>query len=378
MTVPVVVVVVLMVGGTVGKQHVHPVRDRLNAREQVFLCGLLAARKVHDQRLAADSSPAVAIEIPGILVVVGSLDPELTESLSKTVFQGNVWQAKSVFVTNLHRIFAHNQPRSFLRTVAHDSATDTTSNAIRTAVAKQVGFIYSSKCFTEFSEFTEFVNILLSDTDSCVRTSIAVSLSSLPQSLSPFVESSLIILLNDDDMDVKMAALQSVASTGVGIEAAAANLAELIKFSNWRVKKGISEMVPRIAETMAAASFDREMMPLVRDLFEDEAADVRTAITKTLPALVSKFGIAWRNSSVTTMIAKAYTSPDYQLRKSAITAITELQMTIEMSEIIEEAARDPVPNVRMVLARELPRESQILKLLQTDADPDVAFYASRR
>ena len=49
-----VMVVMLMVGGAVGEEHVHPVRDCFNNREQILLRGFFAAREVYDQRLSTD------------------------------------------------------------------------------------------------------------------------------------------------------------------------------------------------------------------------------------------------------------------------------------------------------------------------------------
>ena len=66
------------------------------------------------------------------------------------------------------------------------------------------------------------------------------------------------------------------------------------------------------------------------------------------------------------------------LRKSAISAIVVLEMTNEFKTIMDQAVKDPVPNVRMVLARELPRNSKLLATLAKDSDPDVAFYASKK
>jgi hypothetical protein len=49
----------------------------------------------------------------------------------------------------------------------------------------------------------------------------------------------------------------------------------------------------------------------------------------------------------------------------------------EVPEVVEGAARDPVSNVRLTLARELPRGSPALDALRKDQDPDVAFFAGR-
>ena len=55
-----VMVVMLMVGGAVGEEHVHPVRDCFNNREQVLLRGFFAAGEIYDQRLSADSRRTAA------------------------------------------------------------------------------------------------------------------------------------------------------------------------------------------------------------------------------------------------------------------------------------------------------------------------------
>ena len=328
--------------------------------------------------LAADKSAAVAIEVPEALIVLGGLKPELALSLSETVFTSETWQARAVLVSSLDKIFAKNPPKKFLKDVATTASVDTTTSVVRASIARQVGFIYKSGCFEKFDDFSQFVTSLITDSDATVRAAVATALASLPQDVSKFIDSSLATLLNDDELDVKMAAVQSVAATGIGIKAASNDLSELICESNWRVKKGIAELTPKIAATMDAAGFNKEILPIVKSLLGDEAADVRSAMISALPALVTKFGAKWRDAELTKIITGLYESPDYMLRKSAISAIVVLEMTNEFKTIMDQAVKDPVPNVRMVLARELPRNSKLLATLAKDSDPDVAFYASKK
>jgi HEAT repeat protein len=65
------------------------------------------------------------------------------------------------------------------------------------------------------------------------------------------------------------------------------------------------------------------------------------------------------------------------MRKTAISAIIKLGLEAELAELIQKAADDPVANVRIVLAKELPRNSELLDRLKRDPDPDVADYASK-
>ena len=330
--------------------------------------------------LAADKSAAVAIEVPESLIVLGSLKPDLALTLSETICTSEIWQARAVLVSSLDKIFTKNPPKKFLKDVATTASMDTTSSVVRASIARQVGFIYSSGCFDQFDDFSQFVSVLITDSEVSVRAAVATSLASLPQDLSSFIDKSVTTLLSDDELDVKMAALQSVASSGIGIKAAANDLSELIRFSGWRVKKGIAELTPKLAATMKEPAFTSDILPIVKALLGDEAADVRTAMVSALPALVAKFGAKWRDAQLAKIITGLFDSPDYMLRKTAISAIVALELTNEkeFEAIISRAATDTVPNVRMVLARELPRGAKILATLAKDSDPDVAFYASKK
>ena len=328
--------------------------------------------------LAGDKSAAVAIEVPEGLIVLGGLKPELALSLSETVFTSETWQARAVLVSSLDKIFAKNPPKKFLKDVATTASMDTAASVVRASIARQVGFIYKSGCFDKFDDFSQFVSVLITDSEASVRQAVATAIAALPQDISQFIDNSLATLLSDDELDVKMAALQSVAATGIGIKAAANDLSELIQFSGWRVKKGIADLTPKLAATMDAATFTKEILPIVKSLLNDEAADVRSAMIAALPVLVTKFGAKWRDAELTKLINALFDSPDYMLRKSAVSAIVALQMTNEFQSVLDRAAKDPVPNVRMVLARELPRNSKLLATLAKDSDPDVVFYASKK
>jgi hypothetical protein len=94
--------------------------------------------------------------------------------------------------------------------------------------------------------------------------------------------------------------------------------------------------------------------------------------------VVKKFGPEWRDKAIVPIVKALFDAVDYMMRKTAITAILELGIVSECADLLKKAAEDPVPNVRLVLARDLPRsEASVLAILQKDPDPDVAFFASR-
>jgi HEAT repeat protein len=77
------------------------------------------------------------------------------------------------------------------------------------------------------------------------------------------------------------------------------------------------------------------------------------------------------------MIRDGITSGDFHVRKTAISAILKLGLEVQLADLIQKAAEDPVANVRIVLAMELPRNSEVLNKLKADPDRDVADYASK-
>lgn len=327
--------------------------------------------------LSKDESAAVSIELPQSIALIAKANPSLALSVSETIFNTEIWQSKSVLLDYLDQIFQSNPPKEFLKKVAKVSISDP-HNVIRASIARLIAFIYNSGCLP-FEEFQKFVTSLISDSESCVRIAVAQSLGKMkPIKKGSFDESTLDTLLNDEELDVRMEALKSVAATGKAISLAAKNLSELLTIASWRTKRNVADLFPSIANIYDDKKFNSEMMPIVKALLTDDANDVREEMCKILNDLVKKYGAKWQKDTIYPLINELVTSPDYQLRKTAIQSIASISAFDDFKSALETLAKDSVPNVRMVLARSLPRGNTLLNTLKNDSDQDVNSCANQQ
>ena len=326
--------------------------------------------------LAKDDSAAVAIEVPVSLSLIAPTNYDLALKASETIYKTDIWQAKSVLISYIDSIFKDKPPKDFLKQIISTAQVDQ-ENVIRASIARQIPFIYKSGCIP-FDQFQQFVMSLISDSENCIRIAVAEALGRTPATKSSFDENSLTALLSDEELEVRMEALKSVAISGKAISSAAKNLKDLITLSNWRIRKGVVSLLPKIANIYDQKKFNSEMLPILKSLLNDEASHVRNEATGILVDLVKKYGDKWEKSSLFPLINDLAASSDYMLRKTAIEAITAISCFDQFSAVLENLSKDSVPNVRMVLARSLPRNSSLLEKLKNDVDQDVKDCAAQR
>ncbi|KAH0790526.1 ARM repeat-containing protein [Histomonas meleagridis] len=327
--------------------------------------------------LSKDNSPSVLIELPNALCSLPASESSLKLSISETILGTNIWQAKSVLISNIDKIFSNTVPKDFLKALSQKSSTDLL-NTIRASIARQLPYIYESNCFPDFNSFKDFSTPLLSDRDNNVRLSIAESLGQMPKAPKEFLDSSLTLLLGDSDQNVKLAALKSVALTGCALKAASQRLVQLTRINNWRVKRSVALLISEIALTMDKNAFKNDVMKTVRNLLMDDANEVREAIIVGLKGVIKEYGNDWTKENLIPLIEELYKSIDYQLRKTAVEAIIRLGLENEMKNVLENAVDDPVTNVRLVLAKELKKGTKLLEKLKNDDDEDVRYFAATK
>ena len=332
--------------------------------------------------LSDDESSAVAIEVPISISLVAENDPDLGLSCSIKLFGTSSWQAKAVLISYIDKIFAKNFSKkevlSFLKKVANETTTDQ-SSVVRTAIARQMVFLSKTKCMSN-DEFNQFLQNLVADSETCVRTAVATEIGLLPKNATKSdVEDTVInTLLSDEEVEVRMEALKSIAVSGKAIKHISSNLSDLLSINNWRVRNSIVKLLPQMSQVLDEKKFDQIVFPVLKSLISDEASDVRHETVTQLPSLVKKYGKKWETSKIYPLIKELSSSPDYQNRKTAIEAVLILNAQDQLSNVLESACNDPVPNVRLVLAKNLPRNSKLLSKLKNDADKDVSEYASKQ
>lgn len=371
---------------------------------------------------------------------------EFVVECCKKVFDSNVWQAQSVLISYLDQIFllkyrststntsSSNSSSSssgsqsarrrsvsyslitlpkialrFIRSVSKSCASkkgeEDGENVIRASIARQLSFIFRSRCFDkDKDEFEQFARSLITDINPEVRQAAAESIGGIftnrrggDEAVPSFIDGCLSDLLNDNEIDVKLGALKSIAESGIVINAASKNLRELIIDDNkndidedtgcktphkisWRMRKNIAELIPKMASKVDQNQFEKlKLIEIVKLLILDDADNVRRATVEALKQLSSKYGEDWTNKVVVPIVNDCFfkTKNDYNLRKTAVEAAITLRLKDGCKDLLKAAVSDPVPNVRLVLAKRLPRSStHLLAKLMKDEDQDVAYFAS--
>jgi hypothetical protein len=318
--------------------------------------------------LAKEEAVSVVVEIPPVLVLLAEIAPEFVLSTSQIILGSPVWQARAVLIENLPRLFPRSVPPEFVRKVTLFQPL----SAIRAAIARQLPFVFASGALEDFGQFALAV---VGDTDAAVRAAGAAALGTLPETAVNDATPALEIALRDPDPRVQIAAFQGVAKSGFALEAAALSFAEVAILSPWRTKVSLARILPQLVGRIDGETFAQALQALLTD----GAANVRRASIETLKELVQKVGVEWRDQVILPIIGEVAQNPDYLLRQSAIEAIAELGLIEDpvARDLIEGIAKDPCPNVRLVLAREVPSGNPLLVELRNDPDPDVAFFASK-
>ena len=328
--------------------------------------------------LSADNSPAVLIEVPKSIGYMATNNSDFAVECAAMIYRNGNWQAKSALIAQMDRICTGKNKNALklARRMAETASKDL-NDTIRTSIARQISFIYGSNCFPDPDDFRQFATTLITDTEKEVRAAAAISLGEICKNAPEFLDAALSSLINDSEIDVRVAALKAMAENGSAIDTATSNLEELIgSAENWRIRKSVAELLPKIAANLTESDFDLQVYPSVKYLFNDDADEVRKEVISSLIPIMKKYGTEWTQTTVVKLIRYTFKKEDYMLRKAAVEAVIRLNLKNECNDILRAAAKDPISNVRLVLARDLKRPNSLLSKLAKDPDPDVAYFAS--
>ena len=143
---------------------------------------------------------------------------------------------------------------------------------------------------------------------------------------------------------------------------------ELAKSTEWRDREPVARL---LSEVITEPS--EEGTHLILELLFDDACAVRSAMISELPTLVQKFGNEWTEKELLTELKLRSLSDDYQIRQTVAIAIIDSHLdNFELGKTVLEAlVKDPIANVRYMIAKRLPKDSLYLETLSHDEDPDV-------
>ncbi|OHT08553.1 hypothetical protein TRFO_22894 [Tritrichomonas foetus] len=324
-----------------------------------------------------DPSPSVLSEIPQFLVNYVKRLSSYKETIKplNVLLEHENWRIRCVTMLSLSSLFDNQKFTfeefyQFLPIGARDSEPE-----VRMATCQQLPFMAKMRNI-DVQKMKDLIEILFQDKNQHSRASVASSLPLFSSSLGiEFVTSHLLDLIPDTSREVKLAAIEALKSKDITRETAIECILTLAQSQcEWREKQSIVEIIPTF---VGEIEDHKKFTELVDLLFNDAAIDVRMAMVKCLPELIQKIGKKWFLDDIVPIIVKASKNEDYKMRQTAVRAVIECDMFDKIGlDILEAASKDKVCNVRLVVAKYIPRcYPNILELLKNDEDPDVSELA---
>jgi len=212
-------------------------------------------------------------------------------------------------------------------------------------------------------------------------------------------------LLKDDFPDVRLNIISRIDAVNkvVGIDSLSKSLlpaiVELAEDKNWRVRLAIINYIPLLAEQLGVDFFNDQLSNLCMTWLGDSVFAIREAAAKNLTKLAAVFGKEWTKANIVPKILMLYTHPNYLYRMTTLFCIAGLAEASGVSTdvfanslmpLIHKLCTDPVPNVRVNVAKALDAVGQAhvddkafldklvrpnIDILLKDTDQDVKFLA---
>lgn len=142
----------------------------------------------------------------------------------------------------------------------------------------------------------------------------------------------------------------------------------IISIKEWRTRSEIAQILPSLISKMTP-----DIMCYISMLLEDDVIAVRNNMCKIMGSLVIKFGDNWVRTDLIPTLSEMMKDVDYQIRQTALVCLDEAKLLEheDSKSILEQASKDSVSNVRLILAKIIPVKSPICQVLSNDEDPDV-------
>lgn len=333
--------------------------------------------------LLEDPSTFVINEIPVFLVNYAQIFSKVQEIINpmNSLVNYTNWRIRFSSIYSLKSLFQNVSVPFDVFYPFLESASRDSENEIRIAVCELLPSVLRMKN-VDSKKLQGLINSLIKDTNHHCRTSIASSLPLFANCLGyEFVTSHLLDLIPDSSREVKLAAIDSLKSKEIARVTALECILTLIKSKHqylWREKQNIVDIIPSFIETKSEKAQDTpHFIELIKLLLNDGADNVRMEMIKIFPLLRKELGNEWFQNRIYPIIEAASKDLDYQIRGTAVKTIITCNIYDDFGlRIISDAAQDEVSNVRLIVAKYIPRSYKtILEQLQKDSDPDVSELA---
>lgn len=176
--------------------------------------------------------------------------------------------------------------------------------------------------------------------------------------------------LNDEFAEVQLHILTKLSRVShlLGqMDVVVSSILQMAKAQNWRVREAVGRLLPFLAEARGVSFFQDHLLDPWLKIMSDQVADVRTACVDGMPKLLSVSGSQWIQAELLPHYTEMYEGSQSYLTRITVlrcfAALTEkhgenendvsTELMKQIVEVMLNALKDKVANVRMIAARGL-------------------------
>jgi len=252
---------------------------------------------------------------------------------------------------------------------------------------------------------------LVTDASPHVKAALALSLNEIspivgPNSTVEHILPMIIRLLSDENSEVRLNVVTNFERTVqvIGIDllydVLLPAIARLSIDAQWRVRETCITLIPALALLLGHQRYDEKLAEMGLVWLDDSVWTVRKCAARCHALLIGSFGTQWAlDSGLIQRLLRLSTHHMYLRREVALQLVIEILKEVSVDyvtvgfllPVLERLRSDPVPNVRISLARTIQAVTPvllaerpdilrdtclpILQQLSIDADRDVQFFA---
>ncbi|EAY18216.1 hypothetical protein TVAG_122820 [Trichomonas vaginalis G3] len=248
---------------------------------------------------------------------------------------------------------------------------------VRAESAKHLKFIAKSNVLSK-EKLDESIKLLAKDSDPQVLFELAKSIPNLIENHKEACEFALSILTESTDTRISNQAYEAIAETGVGIEIAINRISQ-IGNSHWRTMISMCCVIGLMSKTLDVDSFNEKLLQYLYILFESKVWGVRSQAVDTVKDIMQVYGTDWFFTKIYDYVIEKFSKGNYLDRQLSVLVACSSPDYSKVSGFLKQITSDPTSNVRLMLAKECPKQfTEILDILSHDSDQDVSYYANQR
>jgi len=323
--------------------------------------------------LSKDSEAIIVSSIPSSLIPFKTVYkcPNFVDYICQHITNCTFWQPKSSLINSIDKI---TQNPVIIEEIFRKAPNDS-SQFVRSSFAKKIQYFLDNYGFNIQEAIDVYIKLSFDDSND-VKLSIAKSLS---QSQPIIIEKVLPNLIYDSDSEIRYTSFHAFACVPSQLSLPIEYVCEVSRSSNWRNRNDSLIVIPRMISSVTDLEFSDKLLPIPLSLISDNVCEVRIRASECLKEISSKFGKEWCLTHIAPKIKLIVKDSDYHIRQVAIKSIFIMNLDDCFSSELKELSKDPVSNVRIIIAKEIPEIYQdIIRELQNDKDSDVSYFAKQR